>query len=175
VVDGSGNGVGGEVLCVFVSEVFVGFVSNVIDAVLFAERVDGPKCGFRIDGSRGIVRRDGDDGPGFGSDRCGQLIGVRLMVCIGGHCHRFATGNPNGHFMIKIVGDRNDDFVAGISDGKNCVHEAHVGSSCDDDAFLGIELDVVVCGEFGLDGVEEFGNALDEFVFVVVGAFTKGG
>lgn len=42
VVVGSGNGVGGEVLCVFVSEVFVGFVSNVIDAVLFAEGVDGP-------------------------------------------------------------------------------------------------------------------------------------
>ena len=76
--------------------------------------------------------------------------------------------------MIKVVGDRNDDFVTRIGNGKDCIHEAHVGSGSDYDSFLGIELNLVVVCELGLDSFQKLRNALDQFVFVVVRVLSKG-
>src|SRR5689334_6794833 len=104
-----------------VGEVFVSLITYVVDAVLGAEGVDCSQRGFRIYGARRVVGRNGHDSASAGRDRGAEGLEVQLAIAVGRREHRASIGHGDGHLMIEIIWDRENDLVARVEDPEDNV------------------------------------------------------
>jgi hypothetical protein len=162
--DGSGR----EMSCPVVHEILVGFIVNVVEAMPAAEVVDLAQQRLRIDGAGRIVGADGDHRPRAIGDGTLNPIGLQLVTLVRGHADRAAIRHDDRHLVVEIVRQVQNDLVAGIGHGQHRVDETHVGAGRHDHPLVGAEADAVLGGELSLDRLQQFGNALDGLVLVIL-------
>ena len=82
-----------------------------------------------------------------------QSIRAQLVIVIGGHKDRLTPSHDNCHLVIEIVRQRQDDFVTGIGNGENGVHERHIAAGSDEQSVRGANLDSILARELSGDRV----------------------
>ena len=79
------------------------------------------------------------------------------------------AGHHDRHLVVEVERHRQDDFVAGIGDREDRVHERHVAAGGHHDAAVGTDRDAVLARELVLERVDELRQAFDRSVAMIGG------
>lgn len=101
-----------------VGKIFVGFVRDMVQAVMGTHCIDGPQGMLAVDGTRWVVWRDCYDGSS--SRRYGGLdpVEVGLVTGIGWDQNGPASQHLDGHLVVEVVRDQEDNLITGVGDSE---------------------------------------------------------